>query len=150
MTTVFRIEKAKYANLWPSKGSLYGTGRWNRKGNLIVYTSASISLAKLEILANTASLPKNRVLFKIQIRDDVNIYTLEEKGLPENWNSVSYTEDNWKIIDSLIDDGIDCIQVPSMITPTEHNYLLNGSTEDFKRKFKRTVTKLYFDSRLRS
>lgn len=125
-----------------------GKGRWNRRGQFIVYTSESISLAKLETLANTPFLPDDCVLFEIQIHDAVNIYILTENELPNNWNSIPYPEENWDIIDLLLADNHECIRVPSATTRGEHNFLLNGNVPKFKERFKLNEHDIDFDPRL--
>jgi len=145
---VYKLGRAKHSEHWPTIGSLYSNGRWHRKGQFIVYTSESISLAKLEILANTETFPVNYVLYEINIHPSVKIYKVPEKELPINWDRIPYTAENWQLIDSLIMKNYGCIRVPSAITPSEYNYLLNGRYPKFDKVFKMKLKKITLEPRL--
>lgn len=88
--TVYRIEKRRWAEVWPSQGSLFSEGRWHKQGFLLVYCSATISLAKLEILANSKSLPKASVLLEINVDEQAPMKEVTLEDLPANWMDVPY------------------------------------------------------------
>ena len=144
---VFKLGRAKHSNQWPSIGSFYSNGRWHQKGQFVVYTSESVSLAKLEILANTETFPVDYVLYEIAINPAVSIYKVSEKELPENWDRIPYPVENWKMVDSLL-QKYECIRVPSDITPTEYNFLLNGNSPKFNKVFKMKQREITLEPRL--
>ncbi len=144
---VFKLGRAKHSNHWPSIGSLYSNGRWHQKGQFIVYTSESVSLAKLEILANTETFPVDYVLYEITINSSVRIYNVSEKELPNNWEKIPYPVENWQMADSLL-QNYECIRVPSAITPTEFNFLLNGSYPKFNNVFQVKLKEITLEPRL--
>ena len=109
----------------------YG-GRWNHAGSAVVYTSESLSLAVLEYLVNLpiSDLPDDLVSVQIQIPE----------SLPKNGVSVADLPDNWRAfpaIEDLKDIGTDwareaktaILSVPSVVIPTELNYLINPAHE---------------------
>lgn len=113
----------------------YG-GRWNHAGSAVVYTSESLSLAVLEYLVNLpiSDLPDDLVSVQIQIPE----------SLPQNRISVADLPDNWRAfpaIEDLKDIGTDwareaktaILSVPSVVIPTELNYLINPAHEVTRR-----------------
>ena len=144
---VYKLGRAKHSKQWPSTGSLYSNGRWHRKGQFIVYTSESISLAKLEVLANSETFPVDYVLYEITINPAVSIYHVPKKELPKNWQKIPCPAENWQMIDSLL-QNYGCIKVPSAITPSEYNFLLNGRYPKFNKVFKMKMKKINLGPRL--
>jgi len=129
---IYRLEKSRYKDHWPSRGALYSEGRWNKPGQWIVYCSESIALCKLEILANSGNLPIERVVMTVEINDDTLIYQLPEEYLPTFWWSIPYPEVLANITGEFLkDNGYLAMRVPSAQSRREYNYLLNPSHPDF-------------------
>jgi len=149
---VYRIDKKKYNDTFPPKGSIYGEGRWNTKGMFVVYTSESVSLAKLETLANSGSkIPKNRVLRIIEIADSSPLIQITVKDLPKGWQSIPYPKNLSSIIKKIIDSG-DYVGViiPSVQSPRDNNVLLFPDFKDFRKYVKEIESEdEYFDPRLK-
>lgn len=134
MITVFRVEKKKYKDVWPPPGALHVEGRWNKRGFWIVYCSASISLAKLETLANSKSLPKNRVLVEITIDSKAPIKEVSSEELPKNWMDTPYPKELQESTEKALKHGKNIgLKVPSRQSPREHNYLLYPPHPEFAR-----------------
>ncbi len=103
-------------------------GRWNHIGVAVVYTSESLSLAVLEYLINLpiSDLPPKLVSVQVKIPDDLPRKDLQTKTLPGNWRTFPATGE-------LKDIGTDWVRkgstpvlvVPSVVIPSEHNYLIN-------------------------
>ena len=103
---VYKIEKKKYESIFPPRGSLYCDGRWSRKDMWVVYSSESIALAKLEILANTGStLPKNRIVKIMEIEDNAPLVEITPEDLPSNWAETPYPKSLASIIRKIIGSG---------------------------------------------
>ena len=151
MTTVYRIEKKRRATVWPSQGSLFSEGRWNRQGFWLVYCSATVSLAKLEILANSKSLPKERVLLEISIEKQAPIKEVTLESLPANWMAVPYPPELHILTEELLKSGEYVgLKVPSRQSPREHNYLLYPLHPQFSQFVKlENHAELEFDQRLK-
>lgn len=130
---MYRIEKAKYAAVFPPRGSLFSEGRWNRKGLWVVYTSETIALAKLEALANSGSkLPENRYLSTIEIDDQAPVVKINQKDLPADWHSVPYKKNLAQYTQQIIDSqSYAGAIVPSIHSPKEHNILLFPDYPEF-------------------
>ena len=149
---VYKIDKKKYKNIFPPKGSLYSEGRWNKKGMYVVYTSESVSLAKLETLANTGiKIPKNRVLRIISVDDASPLIQITTKDLPKDWQAIPYPSKLSYIIKDIINAGtfVGAI-VPSALSHRDNNILLFPEFKDFKKYVKEVeIEDEYFDPRLK-
>lgn len=134
MTTVYRIEKNSRADLWPSQGALFSEGRWNRRGFWVIYTSESVSLAKLETLANAKSLPVGRILLEIEIATNAPVVELKLAELPQNWMDIPYPTTLHQLTEELLAPGKSvALKVPSRQSPGEFNYLLYPLHPEFSK-----------------
>ncbi|MBV9223793.1 MAG: RES domain-containing protein [Acidobacteriaceae bacterium] len=88
--TLYRLTRARYADLSGIGASMY-PGRWNCKGQRVVYTSLSLSTAVLETLAHTdkTEIPDNLVKMEIEISFPPSIIATELGSPPnspaQNW-----------------------------------------------------------------
>lgn len=72
---VYRIGNSQRIRDLKGTEGLYAAGRWHQKGRLILYTSSSISLAKLEVLANSiGKIPKRMALATLSFSNKVLIF----------------------------------------------------------------------------
>ncbi|TAE40319.1 MAG: RES domain-containing protein [Runella slithyformis] len=147
---VFRLTTTKYAHDLSGLGAkLYG-GRWNKKGQAVLYTAGSRSLALVEVLVHVANayLPSDYQLLTIYIPDD-SIYELSVKLLPSDWQSPTPPDvlksfsDDW-----LLSNHYLALKVPSAVVKGEYNYLLNPLHEDIKRVQVLHQDSFQFDERL--
>ena len=136
MRSLWRIVQRKYVDdAFSGEGSAKYGGRWNHKRTAVVYASQSESLAQLEILVRT-SRPKDLalyVLIEAQIPEDL-IETLGHNELPEDWrqtpepNSTRDIGAKWAAERRRL-----VLAVPSVVVPSELNYLLNPTHPDFSK-----------------
>jgi RES domain-containing protein len=147
---VFRLSSAKYANDLSGTGAKIHGGRWNRKGDAILYTAGTRALALVEVLVHTtnAFLPLNYQLITIYIPDD-SILTIPNKSLPEDWNNIEPSDSTAMVSsDWLNDSQYLTLRVPSVVVEGEYNYLINPAHADFtKVKILRNEA-FNFDNRL--
>lgn len=135
MLTVWRLVTARFAkSAFTGEGArLYG-GRWNRKGVALVYTSASQSLAMLEMLVQDEPLRAQYVAIDVRIPKAVTIDRIKAEELPANWRDVAAREKlqlmgtQWAARQSAA-----VLAVPSAVVPSEFNYLLNPLHADFRK-----------------
>ena len=128
---VYCIQKRKYSN-WPPQGALFAEGRWNKPGQWIIYTSGSVSLAKLEVLANSKILPRNMIVHKIELSSKSTMRFVEKEQLSNDWMNVHYLEELQNITDSFLrKTGELVLRVPSAQSVTEYNYLINPGHRKF-------------------
>jgi RES domain-containing protein len=150
--TVFRLGKHAHRDqLFSGQGGLYASGRWNPRGQPIVYTSASISLAVLEYTVNYRRrgwVPAT-VLGRATIPAGVRVETISTDDLPAKWFAADPPPQLQRIGGEWLERG-ECavLKVPSAIVIEEWNYLLNPLHADFG-KLRFSAPKVFsFDRRV--
>ena len=135
------------------KGAELTGGRWNRKGNPVVYTSGSIALACLETIVHleAGGLPLNRYLVKI----DVPIATWGARQestaskLPVGWDAQPESKTSLDFGDAWLASGASALLVvPSVVVPEEFNVLINPLHPDAKGISADKQRKFLYDQRL--
>ncbi len=135
MIRAFRLCKTKFlASAFSGEGARLNGGRWNSPGLVVVYTSSSLSLATLEVLVHLEDPEAFARLFSwvpLEIPEDcverVNTNTLAPGWSSDETNSASQSVgDKW-----LRTMRTSVLEVPSVVTPGEWNYLLNPSHPRF-------------------
>lgn len=148
--TSYRIVQQRHAeNAMDGEGArLYG-GRWNSRGTRMVYTASSVSLAILEMLVHLDEiqlLHSAYVVIAVEFED-----TLVEavKKLPPNALGPQLIVDTQLLGDRWLATGkMPVLSVPSAVTPSELNYLINPMHRDFGQLRAHRPSPLYLDERL--
>jgi len=124
---VYRVAKQKWAKDLSGKGAEKAGGRWNVKGNAVLYTSSTSSLSILELLVHLDYdlLPNDLVIVQLEIPED-SIHTITEKQLPKDWR-VNPSPDTLKGLGSkwIAEKQHLVLQVPSAVNPLEFNLIVN-------------------------
>jgi RES domain-containing protein len=153
MPVGWRIVKTKYAaQAFDGEGArLYG-GRWNSHGVRMVYTSESLALAALEILAHLGRAGALASYSRCAVRFDKGLLTsLDRALLPDNWRAYPAPAELQVIGNRWIADGTSAVlEVPSVLVDTENNYLLNPLHPDFGSLVIEPPEPFDFDPRLTS
>lgn len=149
---VYRICKARYVSeIFSGNGGLKSAGRWHDKGQKVIYTAQSLSLAAFELFVHLGRHDTKVSLVSAQatIPDSIEIEDVDRATLPSNWNEsppVSATAalgTQW-----LVEKRTAVLRVPSAIIPGEFDYLLNPNHPEFQHfSFSNTETFL-LDPRL--
>jgi RES domain-containing protein len=146
--TLWRLDRDKYVNedcCLNGVGASKSSGRWNRQQEAVVYTSANISLAFLEVYIHLDlhnSTPKNiiehssRRIVQIYL-DDLDYEEVKIDRLPDRWREI-ITSTNPKKPTLLQRIGskwlrakiTPVLKVPSAVVPYEYNYLINPNHPD--------------------
>jgi len=135
---VWRISKRQYARkAFTGEGARLLGGRWNFPGQSVVYTSSTLALAALESfvhLPGPLNLPRNLVSVDAEIPDNLPRESIPIGNLPSAWKD-SPPPDQLKAIGQawLVRNQTAILEVPSVMIPTESNYLLNPAHPDFER-----------------
>jgi RES domain-containing protein len=132
---VWRLCRAQFApSAFDGEGAkLYG-GRWNHKGLPVVYASATLSLAVLEVLVpHRAPIPpEDFVAIPAELPDGIKLTNIRAADLPADWQAdpapvrLQEMGSDW-----LRDLSSRVLAVPSAIIPLEVNYLINPRHPDF-------------------
>jgi RES domain-containing protein len=131
MPRAWRITKARHAgNAFDGEGARLQGGRWSSIGTRIVYTAGSESLAILEILVHlqeTAFL-SSYVIFQLDFSDTL-VQELDPASLSSNWRVSPAPPATLAIGDDWIRNSSPAVlRVPSVIVPSEYNFLINPAT----------------------
>jgi RES domain-containing protein len=149
--TVWRITHRRWAaSAFSGEGARLAGGRFNSVGVPVVYTSATRSLAMLEILVQVDRRARLDDHVAIPATFDGRFCEVAEADdLPEGWDNVPDTEvaaafgDAWqRSRRSLV------LRVPGVIVPGEHNYLINPEHPDFASLRIGAAAPAWFDPRL--
>ena len=131
---VYRFASEPYKDDISGNGAAIFGGRWNSKGNPVVYTSNHISLSVLELLVHNTNLSsfKNPWLIFISIPDNVTPMDIYSAELANGWNTnAGYTR---KMGDQFLTERHSvALRVPSSIILQESNVLINPLHRDFKK-----------------
>lgn len=147
---LYRITATKYASDLTGTGGLYGPGRWHREGTRILYVAEHISLAKLEVLANSRIIPANQSLVTVEIPETASITAVEADSLPTGWQKIPYLEELADIAERWIRERqFWMMRVPSVHSPAEFNYLLNALHPEHTTLKLLSIEPHGFDSRLK-
>lgn len=150
MVTVFRLAKARHARTaFSGIGARLAGGRWNARGQAVVYTSSSLALAALESFVHLqeefAALAF--VAFSVEIPDDVRITTCRRP--PRDWRMQPAPESTVRYGSAWLEAGDTAVlAVPSVVVPSELNYVLNPAHADFRRLKISKPSPFVFDPRL--
>ena len=132
--TVWRITSEKYADTaFSGEGAEEYGGRFNSVGTPVVYTSESISLATLELLAKAGGRRRlsGRVVLPVTF-DESQVIICGEDDLPEGWDARPYGPASQQVGDEWIRSEKSLVlRVPSVVVPEEYNYLINPEHPDF-------------------
>ncbi len=130
----YRIADRRYP-LMDGVGAFLCGGRWNSKGQRIIYAASTYAGALLEQLAhaNIGRMPRSQVWIEIEIPDDLAIQRVAPADVPE-WNA-DHMQTSRERGDRWIREAATAILiVPSAVTAgLESNVLINQSHADFRR-----------------
>ena len=130
---IVRADRAKSA--FTGEGARIYGGRWNSRGTAVIYVSEHESLAALELLVHlTPFIPDGRyVSFRLEWEDKLTSH-LSVKNLPPHWNAEPPGIQTMQIGDDWVHTGKSvALAVPSVLSASEMNYLLNPKHPDFKK-----------------
>jgi RES domain-containing protein len=151
--TTWRLTRAAYAaTALSGEGSARYPGRWNPRGVRVAYTSESLSLATLEILAHAENLEmlNQYVALRVDLPStSMTTFTLD--ALPDDWQTEP-TPDSTRLL------GFDwfrrgetlVLKVPSVLIPSEHNFIINPNHPAFDEVKVADPVPFPFDARVLS
>jgi RES domain-containing protein len=126
---VWRLCRERYASdPLSGRGSVSAPGRWHPRGLRIVYTSATLSLAALEMLVHCdlASLPDDLVQVEIEIPATVSVETVDPMRLTPAWRTYPAPPELAAFGGDWLREGRTAVlRVPSAVVPEEWNLLIH-------------------------
>lgn len=149
---VWRLCRRRWAETALSgEGARLSGGRWNEKGQRVVYTSTSLSLAILELFVHVEpnEVPPDLVAVPIDVPDAVSRAAWAASDLPQEWRrypapaSLRAMGSVW-----LRAKEAAALFVPSAVVPEEQNVLLNPLHDDVARMTAGPPRPFSFDPRM--
>ncbi len=136
MSRAWRLVHRKYVrSAFSGEGARLAGGRWNSEGHSVVYTAGSLSLALLEIIVHLEfkEALKRYVAIPVEIPDGLS-QSIDPAKLPDGW-SANPPQSSTQFVGNCWQEGMSSavLKVPSVIVPSEFNYLLNPAHPDFPR-----------------
>jgi len=132
---VWRVCKRRHA-AFDGEGARLAGGRWNYPGTAIVYTSATLSLAVLELLVHVGQdqMPSGLVAVAADIPDTLDRVVIEPGLVPaHHWRRYPALLGLCRLGTSwALDMKSAVLAVPSTVIPTERNYLINPAHPAFR------------------
>lgn len=147
--TIWRLVAEKHVeSAFSGEGARLFGGRWNKKGEAMVYAASSRSLAILEMLVQANPLPEYIALPAI-LPENLAFSILQEKDLPFDWRKMPAPDSVRALGSAWLSRAESCVlQVPSVVVPSEWNYLLNPQHNDFAKITLGAPEPLVLDRRL--
>ena len=133
---LWRLVKSRHvATAFDGEGAFRFGGRWNSRGQRVVYASDTLSLALLEVLVHIDSSGPTPSLSVIPIDVPLKAISYEHfstletvsGGLPWSLGQTRAWGDEWNKVGKTA-----VLSVPSTIVPNESNYLINPSHPSLK------------------
>lgn len=148
---VFRLISKRHASEPLSgRGAANFGARWNSIGVELIYTAANRSLAMAEVAVHLSvgTMPGDYLMATINVPDNISRERLEAHDLPSGWSIFPYTNATQKIGDRFVANSRHCVlQLPSVVTSGDHNYLLNPNHPEFRRITIVSLEEFEFDKR---
>jgi RES domain-containing protein len=151
MPSAWRIVRAaRIKTAFTGEGSrLYG-GRWNSRGTSVVYVSEHESLAALELFVHTMPVSPIERYFSFRLEwDDRLTEYFPAKNLPPGWDAEPPMSASMRIGDEWARRASSvALALPSLLSTSELNFLLNPNHPDFKRIKINGPIEYHFDPRM--
>jgi RES domain-containing protein len=150
-TVAWRIVLRRFVkSAFTGEGARLFGGRWNSAGRSVVYTAQSQALAALEILVHLDSEKLLRHYLAIPLTIPPHLIEhLSLSSLPRNWRAYPAPRSTHAIGDSWLARATSpVLQVPSVVIPSESNFLLNPAHPQFPKLRRGKPVPFLFDPRL--
>lgn len=146
------VPAARAVTAFDGEGARLFGGRWNSQGTAAVYLSEHISLSALENLvhADPSVLQGPYRAFSLAVPEaGVPIEDVDPASLAPDWRAtvppgaITAFGDKW-----VAEARTALLRVPSVIIPSEFNFLANPAHPDFAKLTRGTPVEFLFDPRL--
>jgi len=134
----WRIDKAQRtkADAFSGAGGRAVAGRWNSKGSPVVYAASSLSLAALEKFVHLGEdgIGIEFVSYEIAIPASIKTTRWKESDMPKDWRGCPAPASTRELGDRWFAARRSAVLlVPSIVTPSEFNVLLNPAHQAFTK-----------------
>ena len=137
MTRVYRIVRKRFSRRpLDGEGSFRFGGGWSSPGTRLAYMSEHLSLAMLEyyVHVDRSDLPSDLVVIPVHIDDRVSRIKVAVTSLAADWRASPAPPHLAAIGDAFVVERKSAVLiVPSVLAPSEYNWLLNPAHPDCRR-----------------
>ena len=150
----WRLASVEYSrtveDMLSGKGALRYGGRWHSPGRRVVYLSASLALASLELLVHLRETDVLRAYRKLSVGTPERLVKAADvRALPADWARTSLHPVTQQIGDRWLDSLASVVlAVPSAVVIGEVNYIVNPAHPDFARLEPGEITDYCYDPRI--
>lgn len=148
LVSVYRIVHKKYSQTLFASGL---PGRWNSKGNKVLYCAEWISLAFLENMIRRKGVGFNddfKIMF-IEVPSNRKITFINNGDLDKDWRNFDNYTKCQLVGDKWYNENMSLLlKVPSAVLPEAFNYVINTEYKDYKKVKLQEVTDLIPDERI--
>jgi RES domain-containing protein len=137
---VYRIyRQLRRTTAFSGEGARIAGARWNLPGTPMVYASSTLSLCLLELFVHFDPQAADMTRLKLEYRwadvpEAVPRYEARDSDLPRNWKEIPWPKSTQELGTKwMIEGKYVAVSVPSVIVPTERNFLLNPGHPLFSR-----------------
>jgi RES domain-containing protein len=152
LSRVYRALRKAYARTpFDGEGAYRYGGRWSSPGVRLSYTSEHQSLAMLEYFVHLDpdDPPDDLVLAVAEVPHDLTREKLLAGDLPGNWRDSAAPPELAQFGDEFARRRAHCLLlVPSVLAPSENNWLINPSHPDYERITVLGAEPLSYDPRM--
>jgi RES domain-containing protein len=148
---VYRIATSKHIGDLSGEGARLHGGRWNHRGTAIIYTSASRSLATVELLVHVSLsyTPTHLKIATIEVPDEPASEEVDGAALPPNWRDFPAPPELADLGTSWVRSSRSLLlRVPSAVVEHEKNNLINPAHPHIARVVLAEVEDFHLDRRL--
>jgi RES domain-containing protein len=153
MPITWRLTPSAFARALDGEGASLAGGRWNSRGNPMLYTSSHLSLCVLEVLVN---IPP-------RIRNDLTAFEAVRLTIPDDAKTTEIGIGEFEAMLSAADPRAVCraagdrwiaegrnlvLAAPSVIIPEEQNLMLNPAHPHMRDVAIVSTRRFRFDTRL--
>lgn len=123
---VYRLCSPHFADDLSGEGAFLFGGRWNFKGERMLYTATNASLSLLETLGHLADFPSHMPLCLLTIEVDLqSIFQLPVSGFPSNWDEFPAPWQARSVGSEFLEKAeFPAMLVPSVMMPKDLNLLI--------------------------
>jgi len=140
LTRVYRLYRKRRRDVaFTGEGARLEGARWNLPGTPAVYAASTSGLALLEFLVHLDPSDMDLAQLELETRSadipsEIECYAVPVRSLPRQWNVVPWSRSSQVFGTRLLQEAkYAAITVPSVVVPSERNYLLNPLHPDFSK-----------------
>jgi RES domain-containing protein len=147
---VYRIvESVDAERAFTGEDSIQKGGRWSEPGHAVIYASGSVPLAALELLVHLDEDVRLKRFVCVTAHIPASVSLTRAHKLPREWNARPPKDASRLVGSRWLRTGRHAVlAVPSVVVPTEHNFLIDPAHPDFVHIEVSAPVPFRFDPRL--